>query len=412
MMARITFNTMFKSAEMQRAEIPVEVRRGNFALVGRALSSGSVELKPGEYFVSATLPGGQEIVQPLTVGEKDVSINLAPDPKDASPHEWEELRHFLNGPVRGAMEQIAADVMAASDAASPCRRVYLRVFAGNPVTGSPAVAPVDAGPVLRAYPPDHGRFVQFAVDPSPRMLIAQLLQPGLPPLNRCVAGPSLLAVSCQRDGVYKLEVYPGNESAALLVRYRRRGAVDDARATSYSSRVQAERLLKDKEADPVSAAIGAYAILRFGELERLHEWTRNLCEWFPWLPDGAAIHAEHLARRGHHGDALNVFAELPRRGLPLLTDGFFYAIDRLRLYCDQEIGGRLDAGKARGALEALAPYSSHVDSQLQIVGYPGLDPARPADELTPLDLSTPPGALDLTDQLAAAAESQQSRQAP
>jgi hypothetical protein len=43
----------------------------------------------------------------------------------------------------------------------------------------------------------------------------------------------------------------------------------------------------------------------------------------------------------------------------------FYAIDRLRLYCDTGVEGRLDAGKARGALQLLAPYSAHVDSQLQ-----------------------------------------------
>jgi hypothetical protein len=35
--------------------------------------------------------------------------------------------------------------------------------------------------------------------------------------------------------------------------------------------------------DPIAAAVGAYALLRFAELDRLHDWTANLYDRFPYL---------------------------------------------------------------------------------------------------------------------------------
>ena len=59
---------------------------------------------------------------------------------------------------------------------------------------------------------------------------------------------------------------------------------------------------------------------------------RNLYTEFPWLPDGAAIEGECLAREGNHQDSLKAFLAVAERGLPLFTDGLSYTIDRLQLY--------------------------------------------------------------------------------
>ena len=60
-------------------------------------------------------------------------------------------------------------------------------------------------------------------------------------------------------------------------------------------------LLYAKISDPIGAALGAYALLRLGRLDKLDEhedWVRNLADWFPALPDGAVSPPSGLARRG------------------------------------------------------------------------------------------------------------------
>ena len=91
-----------------------------------------------------------------------------------------------------------------------------------------------------------------------------------------------------------------------VLRYYERGMVLQVEnlAGKDSPAVVSEDLLYGKVADPIAACVGAYTLLRLGELDRLHEWTENLKNWFDWLPDGLAIRAEHLARRGQHAQAL------------------------------------------------------------------------------------------------------------
>jgi hypothetical protein len=58
-----------------------------------------------------------------------------------------------------------------------------------------------------------------------------------------------------------------------------------------------ERALQEKTNSPVAAAIAATVLIRCGALNQLHDWPRNLANWFEWLPDGAALWAETLLRR-------------------------------------------------------------------------------------------------------------------
>ena len=150
-----------------------------------------------------------------------------------------------------------------------------------------------------------------------------------------------------------------------------------------SPALDAELLLGEKLEDVVAATIGAYALLRLGELERLHDWTENLRNWFPWLPDGAAIRGEHLARLGRHGEALACFAELPRRGLPVFTDGLSYSVDRIRLYVnlgrDHFAGMPISYDDALGLRRRLESYGTFADLREPFLTFTGLDPSRPDD---------------------------------
>jgi hypothetical protein len=199
--------------------------------------------------------------------------------------------------------------------------------------------------------------------PGPGVALAQILQEGFAPITistPATAGPSTTKLTWVRHpaGNWSLDVHLGNAVANLLVHYRAQGFAQQAAETLESPNLDAEELLKGKMADPIGAAVGAYALLRFADLDRLHDWTANLHEWFPDFADAAAIRGEHLARRGEHEQALEIFLTLADRGLPAFLDGFSYALDRLRVYL--ESGKFSGAAKERcddvlGVLKRLAP---------------------------------------------------------
>jgi len=146
--------------------------------------------------------------------------------------------------------------------------------------------------------------------------------------------------------VHPLEVMvsTNNWVAETLLAMMKRGQLKDARA--LISVADAEELLLYKRRDPPSAAIGGYYILKAGELDRLHDWANNLANWFPWLPDGAIIHAWQLIKTNNHSlrDYMKIkerLLEAYGRGVPVYTEGvrllyegllqlsaFFYRADR------------------------------------------------------------------------------------
>jgi hypothetical protein len=73
-----------------------------------------------------------------------------------------------------------------------------------------------------------------------------------------------------------------------------------------------ESALAEKLKSPVAAAIATTVLLRCGGLGKLHDWPRNLANWFQ-LPDGPLLWAETLLRRDEYARA----NELPHRWSPL-----------------------------------------------------------------------------------------------
>jgi len=114
------------------------------------------------------------------------------------------------------------------------------------------------------------------------------------------------------------------------------------------------RLLQEKLDDPGKAAIGAYFLLRAGQLGRLHDWTRNLADWVPWMPDGAVIRGWHMlrARKPNREHALAWLLEAEQRGLPMYEQGLRLLFDGLRF------DARLpeEGGPVMKAVDRLRPY--------------------------------------------------------
>jgi hypothetical protein len=149
-----------------------------------------------------------------------------------------------------------------------------------------------------------------------------------------------------------------------------------------------EELVRQKMADPIAAAVGAYILLGWGKLERLHDWTENLKNWFVWLPDGLAIRGEHLAELGRHDEALGNFVGLADRGAPVFRDGLSYAIERLKLYTEtksKKFAPELiqKAGKVREWLESIASY---VDFSQPILTACGLSPSSETESTSTVEL--------------------------
>lgn len=356
-MSRMSFRLGFKSTEMQSLDLPVEIRKPNLTLVESVLSSQTVEVEPGKYLVSATLPAGQELFSEVDVGDSTATVVLAPDPADESKNENHEQQRFMSkaAPVPlafGLLESLGATDIQVSvgllQGKDPKQSARTQIAV--------AIEPLEAGFQFRI---NGGAFA------GPAFL--EILRPGWPARHIAVpAGPgqnSLVVgkvVPGKTEDQLTVDVHLGNAEADLLLCGLGRGYLREASRVLNSMQMTAEKLLDRKVDDPISAAVGAYSLLQFGELDRLHDWTQNLMNWFPWLPDGLSVRGEHLARIGQHQEALAVLAELPSRGAPQFTVGLGYAVNRLRVYMgmtkefDQEVLKR--AGQALTYLEDISQY--------------------------------------------------------
>jgi endonuclease G len=276
--------------------------------------------------------------------------------------------------------------------------VRLRLFQGNVLTGKAIPVPADQLP----GPIQDDRGLRLHVPGASQTSALQILVPGYPGINlmlpvsagescEIVMSPLSAAPAPGEECNLALEVYLKNIDANALLRYRAQGLASDAAAATASENqaLSAKQLLHGKEREPIAATVGAYALLRFNRLERLHEWTKNLYEWCPTLPDGAAIYGEHLARLGRHAEAVDVFLTLAERGLPLFTEGIDCAMERLdiyiRLYLEPEgRKGPLDEARyerARVLLELLRRFSTFSDHRRFTVRYTGLSPNAPGGEV-------------------------------
>jgi hypothetical protein len=459
-MTALEFELTFRTDELRNLDLPVEIRKPNMVLVKRALASEKVELEPGTYYVGIKMPAGQESWSKVKVDDEDAhqKVRLGPEPGASPASEVEELGHYfapayVPPPVEGLtylalMVAAAVGLLAGAALGYGFTETYVKTFAAAAAAVGAGLSMLLLSKVLRpGYTAVQRRMrearlrnfrgnvllgdytaegewsrdaetltktddlVEIAFKGENRSQIVQLIQTDEPAVN--VVLPAWREHGCrlvlkkQPDARYTLEVHLHHAEAELLLRYCEQGRWQLAAGVSESPAVSAEALLKVKREQPIAAAVGAYALLRLGELERLHDWSENLMNWFEWLPDGAAVRGEHLARTGEHKKALRAFCELVRRGLPYFSDGLSYAVDRLRLY--RGIGEKhFDAAEMKECEEALAllePFSLYTDFSKALTTFTGLKPGSPDAQPVAGKLA-PHGGTDVTElmRLASAGE--------
>ncbi len=78
--------------------------------------------------------------------------------------------------------------------------------------------------------------------------------------------------------------------------WRRYQIADIQAALSEFDTSQLQQMVEQKISSPLAATVSALVLLRANQQDRLHDWLRNLANWFPELPDGAVLWAVHCLR--------------------------------------------------------------------------------------------------------------------
>jgi hypothetical protein len=134
--------------------------------------------------------------------------------------------------------------------------------------------------------------------------------------------------------VATVRVSTSNAHADTLAGYLHRGDLYSASSMAGWAE-KAEDLLEQKMADPFAAVVGAYLLLRTRNIDLLHDWTRNLMESFPRIPDAVVIRAWHLIyRRGAETEIRALFERALDGSLPIFTEGLRLLSDGVRLLGD------------------------------------------------------------------------------
>ena len=114
-----------------------------------------------------------------------------------------------------------------------------------------------------------------------------------------------------------------------------------------------------------AAVVASLLLLKGNQFKLMHDWARNVGNWFPTIPDGVVVWTEQRRRiaagRPFSPDLIPWFVhELSRRSLPFTADGFGLAADlvtdivRGRLQTDDATRAAALAVGAR--IDAAAPY--------------------------------------------------------
>jgi hypothetical protein len=171
---------------------------------------------------------------------------------------------------------------------------------------------------------------------------------------------------------------------------------------------ESERALAGKVDSPLGAAVAGLVLLKANRFGLMHDWTRNVGNWFPWIPDGVVLWTEQrlrMAPREPLPDGLGSWfvGKLRRRSLPFMAECLDMASDILR----NIKRGRIETDEA--TRQEAATLGSRYDAVSDLVRDVGLfcTYAGWPYNLDLLELIGPPRFLD-ADSDAIAAEGQTS----
>lgn len=134
----------------------------------------------------------------------------------------------------------------------------------------------------------------------------------------------------------------------------------------------AQKMLYSEVANPFAALMGGYLLVlgldktSFQENQQdWMQWVKDLDEWYPWLPDGAILHASmHLMLSNLDNEkTYQILMRAYQRGLPVFSYGLKLMIDAMRHYANQ---GDEAAKTCLLELETIAMYTDPAQPFLSI----------------------------------------------
>lgn len=318
-------------ASSMNLSAPMVIRSPSLAIVKRATLGDTVSLEPGVYAVQSVLPDGTEFEAAFELPEHGEFGPVALEQCDfeVDSERAEEAPSFGDPVPQAGLQGTAAETGTSVSTAQPLRWAIVdnRAVAEQIGNGSSEVLHIAASP---------------AASRMERYLRIQRL--GYADLNFALPTSQTEGASVRMAGdpsswEFRLE----DPDAALLLGYLAERRVSQLRDLVMSQGPTWQRLFANDHVKPIAGTVGAYALLlvadAFGSRSlpgwdwsnHIH-WSEMLANSHDAPSDGLAIHGELLARQGRHLDALECFARIPMRGLPVFSIGLRLVVNRLLGY--------------------------------------------------------------------------------
>jgi hypothetical protein len=349
--ATLTFKLDTPPNQRWSGALPIEVRDEKLVLKARGVSDDALEVPPGRYFVTATLPNGeQSTVDALVVlgaGETrqlEISVSdLSFPPKLETTNTLSDSLWEISRPVTQYFFRQSFAVIRGNWLAGKFPDAGLR-------------APTRREPTTRSNMdiPFSGEAVWIEIESSKKYNYFAV------PIDKGGSTTVEWSLDIQSDKLkLKFDLHDGELNSFLDFIDKSNAA--EARLISRNMVLRLDSSARKQS--PLRAVLGAYVLIRANQLEGLDAWTSRCVESSPWLPDALAIRVEYLARNDRHPEALMSLLDIPNWGAPLFRSGIGYLADRAKTYAKvaPEGGSRLQISAAdQDRLERI----SHVFSDL------------------------------------------------
>jgi hypothetical protein len=356
-----------EAASLELISTDLDIQKGSLT----AHESATFSVEPGSYLVRAHWSNGKRTQQIVDVGAWDLTLELETPATEASgllelgdplmaskPYvTLPDLEAGASDPLtlndgggresagqdRGA-EVIRAFRSIAEGAIEPDFTVWQKIGDTWKNMGFNTVPrPIDDG-------------LEFDLDVDEGLHVFRAAGGGQTQFVSIPAERSIIALRLHRrqNRLYlRVDARTADPNIEALRGYIVRGEIDVARDLALNA--TAEQYLMTKRAGPRIAALGAYVLLRTGDLARLHDWPDNLSDWKKWLPDGPILSAWQRLRSPEpdYERAFDYVLEAVRRGMPVYTEGVRLLKDALDLF-SSDTERKWDVEAARSRVEAYA----------------------------------------------------------
>ncbi|WP_065755623.1 carboxypeptidase-like regulatory domain-containing protein [Bradyrhizobium paxllaeri] len=344
--ATLTFKLDTPPNQRWSGALPIEVRDEKLVLRARGVSDDSLEVPPGRYYVTATLPNGdQSTVDEVVVVSPGESkqLNIA-CPDAAFPPRLE-----TTNTISDSLWEISR----------PVTQYFFRqsfaVVRGNwladKIAGTSSQVPLKREPTTRSNLdiPFSREAVWIEIERSKQCNYFAV------PIDEGGSTTVEWSLDLKTDKLtLEFDFHDGELNS--LLDFANNSKADEARSISRTLVTRPDYYATKKQS-PLRAALGAYVLIRANQLEGLDEWTGNLVASYPWLPDALAVRIEYLARSGRHPEALKLLLDIPKSGAPLFRSGIGYLADRARTYAKLAAEGESSLQVSADDIEKLKRIS-------------------------------------------------------